>query len=63
MKSIQNYSINVKVLEEFNDEVEAGGRSEVVEALIIEFLIKYTRGITPSNMVLKPTSSAKKEVH
>lgn len=43
MKSTQNYSINVKVLEEFNDEVETGHRSEIVEALIIEFLFKYSR--------------------
>lgn len=43
MKSIQNYSINVRVLEEFNDEVESGHRSEIIEALIIEFLVKHTR--------------------
>lgn len=43
MKSIQNYSINVRVLEEFNYEVERGKRSEIVEALLIEFLINNTR--------------------
>lgn len=43
MKSIQNYSINVKVLEEFNREVDSGKRSEVVEAMIIHFLVKYSR--------------------
>lgn len=43
MKSTQNYSINVKVLEAFNEEVDSGHRSEIVEALIVEFLVKYTR--------------------
>ena len=52
MKSTQNYSINVKVLEAFNEEVDSGHRSEIIEALIIEFLVKYTReGKLPNVMI------------
>ncbi len=43
MKSTQNYSINVKVLEEFNDEVNNGTRSAIIEALIIKFLMDFAR--------------------
>ena len=52
MKSTQNYSINVKVLEAFNEEVDSGHRSEIVEALIVEFLVKYTReGKLPNDVI------------
>ncbi len=43
MKSIVNYSINVEVLKAFNDEVEDQTRSRLIEALMIEFLVKYSR--------------------
>ncbi len=43
MKAIQNYSINVEVLKEFNDEVEDQTRSRLIEALMIEFLVKHSR--------------------
>jgi len=51
MKSTQNYSINVKVLEAFNEEVETGHRSEIIEALIVEFLVRYTRELKLPNVV------------
>ena len=38
-----NYSINVEVLKAFNDEVEDQTRSRLIEALMIEFLVKYSR--------------------
>jgi hypothetical protein len=43
MKAIQNYSINVEVLKEFNDEVDGQTRSRLIEALMIQFLVKYSR--------------------
>ncbi len=43
MKSVVNYSINVEVLKAFNDEVADQTRSRLIEALMIEFLVKYTR--------------------
>ena len=43
MKSVVNYSINVEVLKAFNEEVADQTRSRLIEALMIEFLIKYTR--------------------
>jgi len=43
MKAIQNYSINVEVLKEFNDEVDDQTRSRMIEALMIQFLVKYSR--------------------
>jgi metal-responsive CopG/Arc/MetJ family transcriptional regulator len=46
MKSIANYSINVEVLKEFNEEVKDQTRSRLIEALIINFLVEYTEGIT-----------------
>jgi hypothetical protein len=51
MKSTQNYSINVKVLEAFNEEVDTGHRSEIIEALIVEFLVRYTRELKLPNVV------------
>jgi hypothetical protein len=39
MKAIQNYSINVVVLENFNDIVPSQQRSKVIEALMIQFMI------------------------
>ena len=42
MKSIANYSINVKVLEAFNLEVKDQTRSRLVEALMIDFLVHYS---------------------
>ena len=42
MKAIQNYSINVKVLEEFNREVTKQGRSAVVEAMMIRFMVDFS---------------------
>lgn len=42
MKSIANYSINVKVLEAFNEEVKDQTRSRLVEALIVDWLVHYT---------------------
>lgn len=59
MKSTQNYSINVKVLEEFNDEVVTGHRSEIVEALIVEFLIKYSREVEVPTIVSNSNGLAK----
>jgi hypothetical protein len=43
MKSVVNYSINVEVLKAFNGEVADQTRSRLIEALMIEFLVKYTR--------------------
>lgn len=40
MKAVQNYSINVVVLENFNDIVPIKTRSKVIEALMIEHMIK-----------------------
>lgn len=49
MKVTNNYTINVKVLEEFNVEVKPQTRSRLIEALMIEFLIKYTGEKIPSD--------------
>ena len=43
MKSVVNYSINVEVLKAFNEEVLDQTRSRLIEALMIEFLVKHTR--------------------
>ena len=43
MKAIQNYSINVEVLKEFNEEVDDQTRSRLIEALMINWLVKYSR--------------------
>lgn len=43
MKTHVTFSLNTKVVEEFNLEVEQGARSELLEALIIKFLVDYSR--------------------
>ena len=43
LKSNITYSINVKVLEEFNLEVKDQTRSRLIEALMIKFLIDYSK--------------------
>lgn len=48
MKAIQNYSINVVVLENFNDIVPSQQRSKVIEALMIQFMIDKEGGNFPS---------------
>ena len=40
MKAIQNYSINVVILENFNDIVPAKTRSKVIEALMIQYMLE-----------------------
>lgn len=55
MKSTQNYSLNVVVLQAFNEFVPEGQRSRIIEALMIEYLIDNNsnlKGIaTPKDMV------------
>lgn len=58
MKAIQNYSINVVILENFNDIVPAQQRSKVVEALMIKFMVEEGKDI-PSAI---PSPSTEKEM-
>lgn len=44
MKCNKTYSLNVEVVKAFEEEVADQTRSRLIEALMIEFLIKYTRG-------------------
>jgi hypothetical protein len=56
MKCNKTYSLNVEVVKAFHEEVADQTRSRLIEALMIEFLIKYTReGELPSVMVETPT--------
>lgn len=43
MKCNKTYSLNVEVVKAFEEEVADQTRSRLIEALMIEFLIKYTR--------------------
>jgi len=43
MKSNITYSINVEVLQAFNEEVEDQTRSRLIEALMVDFLVHYTK--------------------
>lgn len=43
MKSTVNYSINVEILKAFNEEVPSQGRSALVEALLIKFMVDHSR--------------------
>ena len=52
MKVIKNYSLNVEVVKAFDEEVSDQTRSRLIEALMIKFLVEYTRGsvqTTPSD--------------
>ena len=49
MKVVKNYSLNVEVVKAFDEEVSDQTRSRLIEALMIKFLVEYTRGHeTPS---------------
>lgn len=50
MKAIQSYSINVVVLENFNEIVPSQQRSKVIEALLIEFMIQKEGEDFPSTI-------------
>uniref|UniRef100_A0AAT9JHW6 ORF68 n=1 Tax=Nitrosopumilaceae spindle-shaped virus TaxID=3065433 RepID=A0AAT9JHW6_9VIRU len=43
MKCNKTYSLNVEVVKAFEEEVEDQTRSRLIEALMIEFLVKYSR--------------------
>jgi len=49
LKVVKNYSLNIEVVKAFDAEVGDQTRSRLIEALMIKFLVEYTRGITPSN--------------
>jgi len=59
VKAIQNYSINVVVLENFNDIVPAQTRSKVIEALMIQFMID--EGNEPPHTMVSIDESPNKE--
>ena len=50
LKVVKNYSLNIEVVKAFDAEVGDQTRSRLIEALMIKFLVEYTRGEdTPSN--------------
>jgi len=50
LKVVKNYSLNIEVVKAFDAEVDDQTRSRLIEALMIKFLVEYTRGEdTPSN--------------
>jgi hypothetical protein len=52
MKTHVTLSLNVKVVEEFFNQVPSGNRSGVIEALMIQYLINYPQGdLAPKDMV------------
>lgn len=62
MQVNRTISLNVKVVEEFEREVDSGDRSRIIEAMMIRFLMEYSKeDITPPRMVGK-TPIAKKEI-
>jgi hypothetical protein len=43
MKVQKTYSLNFEVVKAFDEEVDDQTRSRLIEALMIEFLVKYSR--------------------
>ena len=43
MKTNCTYSLNVEVVKAFNEEVDDQTRSRLIEALMIQFLVEYSR--------------------
>jgi len=43
MKVQKTYSLNIEVVKAFDEEVDDQTRSRLIEALMIEFLVKYSR--------------------
>jgi len=44
LKVVKNYSLNIEVVKAFDAEVSDQTRSRLIEALMIKFLVEYTRG-------------------
>jgi len=44
LKVVKNYSLNEEVVKAFDEEVDDQTRSRLIEALMIKFLVEYTRG-------------------
>jgi hypothetical protein len=44
LKVVKNYSLNIEVVKAFDEEVSDQTRSRLIEALMIKFLVEYTRG-------------------
>lgn len=47
MKCNKTYSLNVEVVKAFEEEVDKGQWGRVIEAMMIQFLIKYAREKSP----------------
>tara|TARA_B110001454_G_scaffold14566_1_gene13136 strand:+ start:709 stop:906 length:198 start_codon:yes stop_codon:yes gene_type:complete len=43
LKVVKNYSLNIEVVKAFDKEVSDQTRSRLIEALMIKFLVEYTR--------------------
>ena len=50
MKVVKNYSLNIEVVKAFDEEVSDQTRSRLIEALMIKFLVEYTRGNESPNI-------------
>lgn len=62
MKAIQNYSINVVVLENFNDIVPSQQRSKVIEALMIQYIIDQEGSIPLGHVRDDPHDAIQEDV-
>ena len=61
MQIPKTLSLNIKVVEEFEREVAPGDRSRIIEAMMIRFLMEYSKeDVTPPKKLGTPI--AKKEI-
>lgn len=62
MQIPKTLSLNIKVVEEFEREVDSGDRSRIIEAMMIRFLMEYSKeDVTPPRS-RGQTPIAKKEI-
>jgi len=62
VKVHKTYSLNIKVVEAFEEELGESNKSNLLEALMIEYLIKYTRESSGFPSDVKDSNEPTKEI-
>ena len=62
MKTHVTLSLNVKVVEEFFNQVQSGDRSGVIEALMIQYLLNDSQGDLTPEIIIHASDVPTKEL-
>ncbi len=55
----KTYNIELAVVEAFDEEVDDQTRSRLIEALMINWLVEYTRGVDSPNAMVGSSNDSK----